>query len=197
MDRFGPAGLPTFWTGIARHQRTLSPSPFAGSECEMIISDRRHLMERLRGAGAIFTADQAASAAMIDACVTFLFRPVSAFDTVHFMQARQHVDSDGLHIVELSGEVDLHHAPELRSVLGAHAEAKRPALVVDVSGVEYMDSAGIATLIEYVQRSMAFGGRFALAGAKQRLHAIFEMVRLGEGFPIRPTIAEAKSALSA
>lgn len=113
------------------------------------------------------------------------------------MQARQHVDSDGLHIVELSGEVDLHHAPELRSVLGAHAEAKRPALVVDVSAVEYMDSAGIATLIEYVQRSMSFGGRFALAGAQQRLRAIFDLVRLGEIFPIRATVAEAKSALNA
>jgi anti-sigma B factor antagonist len=113
------------------------------------------------------------------------------------MQARQHVDPDGLHIVELSGEVDLHHAPELRSVLGEHADAKRSALVVDVSGVEYMDSAGIATLIEYVQRSMAFGGRFALAGARERLRAIFELVRLGEVFPIRPTVAEAKSALDA
>jgi anti-sigma B factor antagonist len=113
------------------------------------------------------------------------------------MQARQHVDADGLHIVELSGEVDLHHAPELRSMLGEHAEAKRPALVVDVSKVEYMDSAGIATLIEYVQRAMSFGGRFAIAGAQQRLRAIFELVRLGEIFPIRPTVAEAKSALSA
>jgi anti-sigma B factor antagonist len=113
------------------------------------------------------------------------------------MQARQHVDEDGLHIVELSGEVVLQHAPELRSVLGAHAEAKRPRLLVDVSGVEYMDSAGIATLIEYVQLSISFGGRFALAGAQQRLRAIFELVRLGEVFPIRPTVAEAKSALSA
>ena len=125
------------------------------------------------------------------------FRAVYPFATVRPMQARQHVDADGLHIVELTGEVDLYHASELRSVLGAHAEAKRPALVVDVSGVIYMDSAGIATLIEYVQRSMAFGGRFALAGAQQKLRAIFELVRLGEIFPIRPTLAEAKSALNA
>jgi anti-sigma B factor antagonist len=112
------------------------------------------------------------------------------------MQARQHVDADGLHVIELTGEVDLHRASELRFMLGEHAAAKRPALVVDVSGVEYMDSAGIATLIEYVQRSTAFGGRFALAGARQRLRAIFDLVRLGEIFPIRPTVAEAKSALS-
>jgi len=111
------------------------------------------------------------------------------------MQAREHVDSDGLHIVELSGEVDLNHAPELRDVLGSHATARRPKLLVDVSQVEYMDSAGIATLIEYVQRAIEYGGRFALAGAQQRLKAVFDLVRLGEVFPIRPTVAEAKAAL--
>jgi len=112
------------------------------------------------------------------------------------MLARENIDGNGLHVISLSGDVDLYQAPNLRAVLAAHAEAKRPSLVVDVSEVPYMDSAGIATLIEYVQQASRFGGQLALAGANNRLRAIFDLVRLGEIFPIRPTVAEAKAALA-
>lgn len=111
------------------------------------------------------------------------------------MQARDYVDDDGLHIVELSGEVDLHHAVELREILSAHADARRPALVVDFSGVSYIDSAGLATLVEYVQRSMGYGGKFALGGVSERLRTIFDIARLDQVFAIHPTLAEAKVAL--
>jgi len=111
------------------------------------------------------------------------------------MQTRDHVDADGLHIVELSGEVDLHHATELREVLTAHAEARRPALVIDLSGVTYIDSSGLATLIEYVQRAFGFEGRFALGGVSERLRTVFDIARLDQVFAIFPTLAEAKAAL--
>lgn len=112
------------------------------------------------------------------------------------MQARNHVDADGLHIVELSGEVDLHHAVELREILAAHAEQKRPKLAVDFSGVSYIDSAGLATLIEYVQLSLPYGGRFAIGGVSERLRTIFDIARLDQVFAIHPTLAEAKAALT-
>jgi anti-sigma B factor antagonist len=111
------------------------------------------------------------------------------------MQVRDHVDDDGIHIVELSGEVDLHHAVELREILTAHADAKRPALVVDFTEVSYIDSAGLATLIEYVQRSMGYGGKFALGGVSQRLRTVFDIARLDQVFAIHPTLAEAKATL--
>jgi anti-sigma B factor antagonist len=113
------------------------------------------------------------------------------------MQAREHIDETGLHIVELSGEVDLNHSPQLRQVLLAHADAKRPALLLDLSEVNYMDSSGLATLIEYLQRAVKYRGRFALAGVSDRLRTIFDLARLGEIFAIHPTVAEAKAALSA
>jgi anti-sigma B factor antagonist len=112
------------------------------------------------------------------------------------MQARDRVDPDGLSIVDLSGEVDLHHAVELRELLAAHAEKKRPALIVDFTEVTYIDSAGLATLIEYVQRSMEYGGRFAIGGVSERLRTIFDIARLDQVFAIHPTLAEAKAALA-
>jgi anti-sigma B factor antagonist len=113
------------------------------------------------------------------------------------MQVRDFIDSDGLPIVAITGDVDLHHSADLRAVLNQHAEAKCPVLLVDVTEVEYMDSAGIATLVEYMQQAIKYRGRFAVGGANERLRTIFDIVRLGEIFTVRPTAAEAKAALQA
>lgn len=111
------------------------------------------------------------------------------------MQASERVEANGLHVVDLSGEVDLHHSVELRELLSRHAEAQRPALIVDFSGVSYIDSAGLATLIEYVQKSMAYGGKFALAGINERLRTIFDIARLDQIFSIHSTLPDARAAL--
>jgi anti-sigma B factor antagonist len=113
------------------------------------------------------------------------------------MEAHEHIDADGLHIIALHGEVDLHHASELRSLLSTHADALRRALLLDFSGVTYIDSSGLATIIEYVQKAMDYQGAFALGGVSDRLRAIFDLARLGEVFTIRATVAEAKAAIVA
>lgn len=111
------------------------------------------------------------------------------------MQAREHVEA-GLHIVALTGEIDLHRSPELRALLEGHAKAKRRALLVDFTGVTYIDSSGLATLIEYVQKAFKFRGLFALGGVSVRLRTVFDLARLGEVFPIHDSVEEAKAALT-
>ena len=106
-------------------------------------------------------------------------------------------DEDGVQILALSGEIDLENSNELRALLARHAEANRPRLVVDFSEVTYIDSSGLATLVEYMQKALKFGGRFALAGLNERLRTVFDLARLGEIFAIHPTTAEAKAALLA
>ena len=112
------------------------------------------------------------------------------------MQARE-LTEDGLHIIALSGEIDLAHSPELRAILDAHAKAKRPALLLDFTTVDYIDSSGLATLVEYVQKSAAFGGKFALGGVNARVKTILDLVRLGEVFAVHSNVADAKAALRA
>jgi anti-sigma B factor antagonist len=112
------------------------------------------------------------------------------------MQAIELVE-DGLHIVALSGEVDLHHSPELREVLARHASERRAALLVDFTEVSYIDSAGLATLIEYLQKALKYGGQLALIGVGSRLRPVFELARLNDVFAIHPTVSEARAALGA
>jgi len=111
------------------------------------------------------------------------------------MQARE-LDEDGVHIIALQGEIDLACSPELREILNVQVEAKQPTLLLDFAGVTYVDSSGLATLVEYVRNAQAFGGRLALAAVTTRVRTILDLVRLSEVFPIFPTIAEAKAALA-
>ena len=96
--------------------------------------------------------------------------------------------TDGVLILEVSGEIDLQHSPEMRRVLQARAAQRVPALLLDFTGVKYIDSSGLATLIEYYQSSRAYSG-------SHRVRSIFELVRLNEVFPIYATVPEATLAL--
>ncbi len=112
------------------------------------------------------------------------------------MQTRE-ISEAGLHILVIDGEIDLACSPELREVLHAQAKARRPALVLDFKGVSYVDSSGLATLIEYVRKAQAYGGSFALVNVSERVQTIFDLVRLSEFLSIYPTLADARAALLA
>jgi anti-sigma B factor antagonist len=103
--------------------------------------------------------------------------------------------TDGVLILELSGEIDLQHSPEMRQLLQARAAQRIPALLLDFTGVKYIDSSGLATLIEYYQSSRAYDGKIIVAGLSHRVRSIFELVRLNEVFPIYATVLEARQAL--
>ena len=92
----------------------------------------------------------------------------------------QELESDGLHILELSGEIDLERSPELRQILDTRAKARTPALALDFRGVSFIDSSGLATLVEYCRKAQEFQGRFAVFGVTERVRTVFEIVRLQE-----------------
>jgi len=71
---------------------------------------------------------------------------------------------DGVVIFALSGAIDLHYAPTLRSLFQSKLNERCPALIVDLSAVDFIDSTGLATLIEYHRDAGAHGGIFSLAG---------------------------------
>lgn len=103
-------------------------------------------------------------------------------------------EEQGASILQLNGEIDLHASPKLRAELHSLVDARTPALVADFSGVQYIDSSGLATLVEYVRDSKPYGGKIALFGLQPKVKMVFELVRLNELF----TIADSKeSALAA
>lgn len=94
----------------------------------------------------------------------------------------------------LSGEIDLSRSPELRTALLQAATAKPARLVLDMSGVTYMDSSGVATLVEALQKINAGGGKLVLCGLQPKVKSIFQIAKLDTIFAIVDDTEAAKSA---
>ena len=107
----------------------------------------------------------------------------------------ENLASDGVTTLKLSGEIDLHASPELRARLLACAKAKSPCLLLDFTEVAYIDSSGLATLIEYVRESEPFSGKMGLFGLQKKVRTIFDLVRLNELFVIGASAEEALAVL--
>ena len=73
--------------------------------------------------------------------------------------------------------------------------AKRLAhIVVDLTGVTYVDSSGLAALIQGMQDVQEYGGKFALAGVQDNVRPIFEIAKLDQVFEIFPDVDSALAA---
>ena len=94
-------------------------------------------------------------------------------------------------ILPLEGEIDLHVSPQIGASLAAMVAKKPAQLVVDLSKVSYIDSSGLAVLIEAMQNVGRYGGKFALSGLQTGVRPIFEIARLDQVFRIFPDTAAA------
>jgi anti-sigma B factor antagonist len=120
---------------------------------------------------------------------------LSASASIYGSMRLKESHEDGVVIFALSGAIDLHYAPTLRSLFQSKLNERCPALIVDLSAVDFIDSTGLATLIEYHRDAGAHGGIFSLAGINPNLKAIFDVVQLEKVLAIFPTVAEAKAAI--
>ena len=101
---------------------------------------------------------------------------------------------DASNVLPLDGEIDLHVSPRIATSLRAIIDQKPSRLVVDLSGVSYIDSSGLAVLIEGMQNVEAYGGKFVLAGLQENVRPIFEIARLDQVFIIFPHVDAALAA---
>ena len=101
---------------------------------------------------------------------------------------------DRPNVLQLKGEIDLHVSPVITASLTAMIEKKPERVVIDLSDVTYIDSAGLAALIQAMQKVEGYGGRFLLAGLQETVRSIFEISRLDQVFQIFPDTDTALSA---
>ncbi len=98
-------------------------------------------------------------------------------------------------VLPLEGEIDLHVSPRIAALLQTLIAAKPENVVVDLSKVSYIDSSGLAVLIEGMQNVAAYGGKFALAGLQESVRPVFEIARLDQVFRIFPDVNAAFAAV--
>jgi len=110
------------------------------------------------------------------------------------MRLKESVE-DEASILAMEGEIDLHYAPVLRALLQGKVREQCPALVVDLTNVDFIDSAGLAAIVEYFRDASRYDGVLCLTGMNENLRTVFEIVRLDRVIPVFATNAEAIAAL--
>jgi anti-sigma B factor antagonist len=98
------------------------------------------------------------------------------------------------YLVKVKGDVDMNSSTDVREALEQvfrqRSSAMR-ALVVDLSQVRYMDSSGIATLVEALQTCMKQGLQLRLADLSPPVKDVFELARLASVFEIYTSLNDA------
>jgi len=97
-------------------------------------------------------------------------------------------------IVELYGDVDLHHSPDLHATLIDALSDHPSRLIINLSGVPYMDSSGVGTLVEVFRRVSAYKGKMVLCGLTPRVRSVMEITKLDRFFTICDTEEQAAQA---
>jgi anti-sigma B factor antagonist len=101
---------------------------------------------------------------------------------------------DGGVVLRPHGNVDLASSPDLRTALREAIDRKPDKTIIELSGVAYMDSSGVATLVEALQLARRGGGQLVLCSLSERVHSIFQIARLDSIFTI---VADLDAALKA
>ena len=91
---------------------------------------------------------------------------------------------DWQYFLPLEGEIDLHRSPRVERSLDSMIKKRPDHLVVDMSGVTFIDSSGVAVLIRALQNIQEYGGKFSLRGLNEKVRPIFEIARLDQVFVI-------------
>ena len=102
------------------------------------------------------------------------------------MQSTTRQEGDFI-VVSLIGEVDLHYSPEARKCI-LDSLAKEAHVLVDMSQVKYIDSSGIASLVEGFQLARSKNLQFGLIGVSNAARQVLQLARLDKVFLIKDSI---------
>jgi len=100
-------------------------------------------------------------------------------------------------VISVSGEIDVYTAPSLRERLNELVASGYYNLVVDMEGVEFLDSTGLGVLVGGLKRVRSHDGTLRLVCAQEKILKVFRITGLTKVFPIHATLAEALADSSA
>ena len=98
---------------------------------------------------------------------------------------------DGIRVVEVEGEIDVYTAPKLREQLIDLVSSGSYHLVVDMEGVDFLDSTGLGVLVGGLKRLRSHEGDLTLVCTQHRILKVFEITGLTKVFAIHDSVEAA------
>lgn len=94
-------------------------------------------------------------------------------------------------ILELSGEIDINTSPEVRQAFDQLIKQQKKKILLNFARVPYIDSSGLATLVEMLQRLKRLDGTLRISNLSEKVQGLFEITKLERLFSIFPAEEEA------
>ncbi len=91
-------------------------------------------------------------------------------------------DHPDVTMLSIAGSLDVLTAPELMPTIDKLVGERRPRITVDLSGLDIIDSSGVAALVALYKRMRAVGGQVTVVGARDQPLAIFKLLRMDKVF---------------
>lgn len=94
-------------------------------------------------------------------------------------------------LFRIEGEVTLQHSIKLRKTFDSFAKEGHKKVVVDLSSLDYIDSSGLATLIQLHVSTKKIGGILNFCSLSEKAQDVFQMTKLNTVFPTYKTLEDA------
>ncbi len=91
-------------------------------------------------------------------------------------------------VVQVAGEIDVYTAASLREKLAELIDADHTDVVVDLTGVTFMDSTGLGVLVGALKKVRGYGGRLQLVIDQEKVIKVFRITALTQVFTIHETL---------
>ncbi|OQX10892.1 MAG: hypothetical protein BWK76_19950 [Desulfobulbaceae bacterium A2] len=98
--------------------------------------------------------------------------------------------------LRLNGRLDATTAPRLRQEVQDRLEAGQRQLVIELAGVDFIDSTGLGGLVTALRTIVKEGGMLKLAAIRAEVRRVFELTRLDKLFEIFPDTDAAVASFS-
>ena len=96
-------------------------------------------------------------------------------------------------ICSVSGDIDINSSPQIRKSFDKIINDKIMKVIINLSGVSYIDSSGLATLVEVLKKTRNYGGKLRLSNLAAKVKSLFEITKLEKLFDIYDTEEEAQA----
>lgn len=94
-------------------------------------------------------------------------------------------------VVDVTGEIDVYTAPVLREELASLIDAENTDILVNLTGVRFMDSTGLGVLVGALKKVRTVGGDLQLVIDQEKILKVFRITALTQVFTIHSSLDEA------